>query len=642
MRGLYELVRRFRDDERGVFAVLFGVFAIVLIAAAGAVVDFTRVELARTKAQQALDSAALGLAPTIYDDGVTEETLMAKAQGLVLERLNDGSLTVNVNAAEVDLDEGTLNFQGSITVPMAFVQLIGIPSLTARVQSEATKSSSHIEVAVALDVTYSMNGSKINALEDAAGLLIDRVVKNTQAPTTSRMALVPYSMGVNLGDYADQVRGAPLPGKPITGASWIATTGKTSGTITGITRQSTGVITSSAHGLSTGDRIAITDVRGMTQVNNKAYRVVRIDSNKFSLQTLSSGSTVNTSNYSNYTSGGTWRKCALSTCEIKITANNHGFNNDDWVAIDGVGGLTGLNNNAFQVKSKDTNSFLLKDTVGIDYGTTYTGGGNVYCTENEAASRPCEFFRFRAVDNSYRLSRITTCVTERASNTYTTAPPETFSPVATNWFGRHYPNGNNLNECLTDQIVLMTSNKDDLHALADNLTAAGTTAGHIGLAWAWYMLSTSFNYLWPEEHRTRDPLAENAEPVLKVLVLMTDGDFNTAYCKGVVSSDSNSVAGNNSQRINCNAPDDSTDQAEALCEKIKTNNTPANTDDDIIIYTVGFALNEITNAQARANAQALMASCASPGKNYTANSEAQLLQAFRDIGRDITGLRLSK
>jgi len=66
MRGFFSLLRRFRDDERGVFAVLFGVFAIVLIAAAGAVVDFTRIELARTKAQQALDSAALGLQPKMF------------------------------------------------------------------------------------------------------------------------------------------------------------------------------------------------------------------------------------------------------------------------------------------------------------------------------------------------------------------------------------------------------------------------------------------------------------------------------------------------------------------------------------------------------------------------------------------------
>ncbi|RYE57495.1 MAG: pilus assembly protein, partial [Rhizobiaceae bacterium] len=135
MRGFFELVRRFRDDERGVFAVLFGVFAIVLIATAGAVVDYSSEELARTKAQQALDSAALGLAPTMYQTGVTEATLLAKAQALVVERLNNSSLTVDISGANVDKANGTLRFSGSVTVPMAFMQLLGIRTLTAKISS---------------------------------------------------------------------------------------------------------------------------------------------------------------------------------------------------------------------------------------------------------------------------------------------------------------------------------------------------------------------------------------------------------------------------------------------------------------------------------------------------------------------------
>ena len=38
----------------------------------------------------------------------------------------------------------------------------------------------------------------------------------------------------------------------------------------------------------------------------------------------------------------------------------------------------------------------------------------------------------------------------------------------------------------------------------------------------------------------------------KMVILMTDGEFNTAYCNGVISKDSTS--GNASDRINCVAP----------------------------------------------------------------------------------------
>jgi len=157
MRGFFELVRRFRDDERGVFAVLFGVFAIVLIAAAGAVVDFTRIELARTKAQQALDSAALGLQPKMFlTTPYTTTQYKTNAQALVIERIADTRITAVVDIATTNTTDGTLHLEGVITVPTAFVALIGIPSIKARIMSEATRKRLNLEIAMVLDNSGSM------------------------------------------------------------------------------------------------------------------------------------------------------------------------------------------------------------------------------------------------------------------------------------------------------------------------------------------------------------------------------------------------------------------------------------------------------------------------------------------------------
>jgi Flp pilus assembly pilin Flp len=158
MRGFFELVRRFRDDERGVFAVLFGVFAIVLIAAAGAVVDFTRIELARTKAQQALDSAALGLQPKMFlTTPYTEDQYKTTASALLVERLADSAITAVVDTARTNVADGTLHLEGVITVPTAFVALIGIPNVRARITSEATRKRLNLEIAMVLDNSGSMS-----------------------------------------------------------------------------------------------------------------------------------------------------------------------------------------------------------------------------------------------------------------------------------------------------------------------------------------------------------------------------------------------------------------------------------------------------------------------------------------------------
>jgi Flp pilus assembly pilin Flp len=158
MRGFASLLRRFRDDERGVFAVLFGVMAIVLIATAGAVVDFTHIELTRTKAQQALDSAALGLQPKMFlSSPPTSETLKSDAKALLDERLADGAITTTVDVATTNTTDGTLHLEGTIKVPTAFVALIGIPDITARIVSEATRKRLNLEIAMVLDNSGSMD-----------------------------------------------------------------------------------------------------------------------------------------------------------------------------------------------------------------------------------------------------------------------------------------------------------------------------------------------------------------------------------------------------------------------------------------------------------------------------------------------------
>jgi len=73
----------------------------------------------------------------------------------------------------------------------------------------------------------------------------------------------------------------------------------TSGVITGITQANPGVVTDASHGLSTGDKVYIESVGGMTEVNNTMFTVTVVNANSFSIG-------VNTSGYGAYTSGGTW------------------------------------------------------------------------------------------------------------------------------------------------------------------------------------------------------------------------------------------------------------------------------------------------------------------------------------------------
>lgn len=623
MRGFFSLLNRFRADERGVFAVIFGLMAIVLVAMAGAAVDYTSMESARTKMQIALDSAALGLAPKIYTQN--EEQLRTTAEELVLERLNDDSLTVSVDWADATTSTGTLKLKGTIVVPMAFVTLVGIQNMTTSVTSEATRGSVNLEVAVALDTTGSMGTSGISTLQTALSTLIPLVVHDEQVPTYSKMALVPYSTAVNVGTvYADEVRGAVVGSTSVSAADWRNGSTKS---ISAITKANPGVITfTAAHGYTTGDYIYISGISGMTQLNNKIYKVVTTaDNKKISLQNTS-GTAINTSSgYSTYSSNGTTQKCLQSTCDIKVTSTAHGLVTNDYVLFTGAKGMTQINYSSgngpiYKITKLDANSYSLEDTdptLGITYGT-YTNSGLSFCVKYG-----CTYYRL-STKTAYKATP--SCVTERMTNSFTDVAPST-TLLSINYTSGGSCSGNPV------KIQPLTSDKAKLEAytVANALKPSGGTAGQIGTAWAWYLVSPHFAEMFDDPQALvggdfeSKPAAYDAPNTLKIVIIMTDGEYNTEYCKGVDVDD-----------VSCSAPDGTTGtmsgplgQAQDLCAAMDAKK--------IVVYTVGFNLPETGTAVD------LLRECASePDYFKLANDNAGLITAFREIGENISDLRLSQ
>lgn len=205
MRNFYRLFRRFQHDERGVFLPLFGVMAIVLVAVSGAVVDFVRVDQARNKAQLALDAAALALQPGIFTK--TQTQLKSDAQALLVERLADSSLKAKVDAIDVSTTNGTLFLRGEVTVPMAFVGLVGINTMKVNVISQATRKQLYVEVAFVLDNSGSMGSyNRLTNLKSAAKCATKILFYGSCSPTSGtpaepnvKIGVVPFTTFVNVG-----------------------------------------------------------------------------------------------------------------------------------------------------------------------------------------------------------------------------------------------------------------------------------------------------------------------------------------------------------------------------------------------------------------------------------------------------------
>lgn len=604
--------KNFARNESGNVAMIAALTIIPIMAIAGFAIDFQMTTTQKARVQYAVDSAVLAATKSL-ESGKAEHLVFAETETYfraVLSAHNTKYLTCQ----DLKFTFDDVMHEIGVTVRCAnettLSKIVGRNELEFDVNSSGVFGSGSLEVALILDTTGSMAGTRITALRQAAADFIDIVIKDDQEPFYSKASIIPYSVAINLGEYADAARGNITPGRTISNATWQVGAQKS---ISGITRANPAVVTSNNHGFSNGDRVWISNVGGMSQVNNKVFTVANSAANTFQLQSTNSGK------YSKYSNGGVIRKCLNTNCEVTVTANNHQFGNNDYVVIRNVNGMTDINtgNNAtWRISNVTQHNFVLQSSVGPNYDA-YTYGGTAYCT-----TLGCEFYRFlNKASNAQRVHQISTCVTERTgAHALTDVAPST-API-----GYNYPSTSNPCSAVAEMMPL-TSNKAALNARIQSLAAGGSTAGHLGAAWGWYSLSPNFGYMFPTQSR---PGAYGKVSLFKIAVLMTDGEYNSAYCNGVIAGDSTSGSGSTNDQINCNAQNGHAfDQALRYCAAMKQQG--------ITIYTIGFeVVNDVRATQ-------LVNQCATNASHvYMATGSAQLRQVFQQIALAINEVRLTR
>ena len=606
-RCLRAFTRRMAGDARGNVAMLFGLSIPVLVLITVGGVDIHRASTVRVNLQDALDAAALSAARSPYTApadiqrvGLTALRANLKAYPEIILREADTSFVLNsddVLIASSKVDVKTLVANIFLPPYGKFMD----DYLPVGAHSQVDRSSRNIEVALVLDTTGSMAGQKIIDLRAAAKDLVDIVVQDVQAPWYSRVAIVPYSMAVNVDSHADAARGSIIGSVNITGISWYTGLPKV---VTGATRANPAVITAAAHGFRNGDEVAFWDAAGMTQLNGVSFTISSVTTNTFRLSGVDSRS------WGSLSGTASVAVCARSDCNPTVTAPGHGLPNNGYVYFTDIVGMTQLNTQTHQASNITANTYTI-DTVGA---RTHLAGGKSWC-----AQQGCTYFAFRNVYNNLLTHQVSTCVTERTGgNAYTDVSPTTAR------VGRNYPSTSN--PCLANTLRPLSSNKTTIKANIDTLNAAGSTGGHIGVGWGWYAVSPNFSSLFGLSAGG----AYNAAETLKAVVIMTDGEYNSGYCNGVISADSTSGSGSDTRHINCNAPNGHPfNQSLAMCTAMKAAG--------VIVYTVGF---QVVNDQ---RARDLINGCAtSAGHVHLADSGASLRTAFAAIGRDLTQLRISR
>ena len=199
LKNLKSTVCRFWGDKRGSISVYSGVMLTTLTAFAGsAAVDLVRHANIETQLQNAVETGVLAAAsldnarptPEIIDDYI-------KAN-FKDENIQDG-INVSILENERTINARTIRVAARYDMPTSFMRLFGINILGANAEAEAVQSRTKVEIAMVLDVSSSMNGSKLEALQDAATDFVDAVSDDGNSSEVS-INLVPYGGSVNIGE----------------------------------------------------------------------------------------------------------------------------------------------------------------------------------------------------------------------------------------------------------------------------------------------------------------------------------------------------------------------------------------------------------------------------------------------------------
>lgn len=241
----------------------------------------------------------------------------------------------------------------------------------------------------------------------------------------------------------------------------------------------------------------------------------------------------------------------------------------------------------------DAGSDYFKKVTNTNSSRTYTYTGEI-CTKKKKGWDCAHGTTTKTVDN--------TCVKERIGlQSFTDADPGPnawLEPAEATFDGKNW----DVETCNPIAPLPLTDNRTKLADYISSLNPSGMTAGHIGVAWGWYLIAEDWSSVWPSASK---PMAYDKAASVKAIILMTDGEFNTAY---------NTTNG------------DSFAQAQSMCDAIKNQA-------GIRIYTVAFS--------APTAGQQILNYCATdPSYAFTADNETELKDAYKKIAESISELRI--
>lgn len=195
-----KLLSDFRKDENGGILAFYVVMFITMMIGGGMAIDFMRHEIEREAIQDALDRGVLAAAANAKASGATsaDEITAAETAAVATVRsyIETAGFDPDTHGVTVTPDitpfSQRVDADADFNVDTFFLSLTGIDSLGGAAAAGAAVSVNQIEISLVVDISGSMEGTKMDNLHTAATTFVTDMLSGDK-PDYTTISLVPFS-----------------------------------------------------------------------------------------------------------------------------------------------------------------------------------------------------------------------------------------------------------------------------------------------------------------------------------------------------------------------------------------------------------------------------------------------------------------
>lgn len=624
-----KFLRFFWRNDRGNFAIIFGLVAIPLLGIIGLGVDVTRAYIAQVRLQGAVDNAALAAATL---DGQSEEVIKDKTTKYFYSNYH-ADFWAPPATPNVEIDNGLVQVSATATMNNYFLVLFGHDTFTIATAAEATGQAHGLEVVLVLDITGSMKNAvsatdptvKLTAMKKAAVDLVDILFGDATINDKLKVGLVPFAASVRL-DPATAVTNGWIDTQGLSTyarqnfdnnqyAYLIYSGGGGPDQLTNVPWQ--GCVEARPNGLEETDT---PPTAGDPKSRWVPFFSPDNPDDLFQVDMATTGNLTSLSGEKTIDGRGTNRSIVLVKDQLLLTQNGiYQTASGAWTRVTGYNTAPGLNQAAVWVKFGTVNrNTQWNQTVSV----TLLGISLVTFTKQTLMTK--SFQNTYLTDNTYG----STSQHQTSAAKYAGKSPSSGVGTTVNGPGRM---------CVASPITPMQSDKSKIVTAINNLQADGYTHVQLGVAWGWRLIS-------PGEPYT-DGHAYDDDEWEKAIIILTDGDNTMPTESNASINGSEYTAYGYAAQARLGAGIDTASEVEdeqnniltRTCNNIKAVKKPDGSS-AIHVYTIAFG-SEVSAS----GIQALLEGCAtSPDDYFYAPSSDKLKTVFSSIANDLSQIRLTK